>query len=192
MFYFLLLKLDVVFLPMSSALEARIQFAQDRQKRRESIQAYHRRMKALWEVGFPNYPPDVIAIWRFIDGLESPKVQDFLRATAPTTWEGLLEMSQTKQGSLEQGLILQHQVAQVEPQHVLDLRDKLEERRNALQEAKAEALQATRGPSGLTETGQTYAEVLADILKRKADESIQRNLIRPLPHQEQPPPPSRF
>jgi hypothetical protein len=89
------------FLPSSASTLAQAKFENSRQETKESIQAYHGRLRDLWHRAYPTaaarQETQGILVARFVKGLRRIAVRNHVLRSAPTTYLAALEAAQREQ-----------------------------------------------------------------------------------------------
>jgi hypothetical protein len=164
-FFTLLLRLDYLFLPRTENLIARIKFHMGEQGEDEALAGFHQRMFGLWKLGFPDFAPDIVAVWRFVEGIRNKEVVEFLQQTQSHTWDDILPTAEAANEALERKKAADTLMREVEQLRKAQLKACISRRQRILLETRQAALSATTEEARGMYTHHSYLGALQAMLR---------------------------
>jgi hypothetical protein len=97
----LLKRYEAKFLPPAASALAMAHFEDARQGTKETILAFHGRLATLYARAYPGEPIGMPLIRKFMVGLRTLRMREFVQRARPTTWAEVLQAAQSEQAVVE-------------------------------------------------------------------------------------------
>ncbi|CAM6053943.1 unnamed protein product [Sphagnum tenellum] len=97
----LLVQYEAKFMPPAASSLARTRFEEARQGSKESNLAFHGRVATLWARAYPGDPIGNLVIRKFMTGLRTLRMREFVQRANPATWAAVLQAAQAEQAIVE-------------------------------------------------------------------------------------------
>ena len=97
----LLVRYEAKFMPPAASALARTRFEEAKQGSKESILAFHGRIGTLWARAYPGDAIGNLVIRKFMTGLRTLRMREFVQRANPATWDAALQAAQAEQAIVE-------------------------------------------------------------------------------------------